>query len=277
MDDLADIIVPHWTQGAPPTPRLGGPPGKPASYGQGVIVAWDSSTFENVVRFHGTELHNLPVMAGADALTFQPGDIVGVQYWAPEGGSGQYWILPRIIVPGSGAAELAISALTTNLGRAVALSVFGEAIHVAQVSAQVSLDDQDSGNTWIDLPGSPGPTISDVEISATGRALVILTARLSVETHSDDQIVTRIAMSYEVSGATSQAPSLLKSLDLTMIETTLGDADTTVTQATMSRVHIADNLNPGTHQFQAKYTALVDGSGGTLARVSDRQMQVIPF
>src|SRR5690606_39811786 len=96
-DDLSDLIVPHWTQGAPATPRLGGPPGKPASYGQGVIVAWDSSTFENTVRFHGTELHNLPAMAGADALTFPPGGTACGQSRAPGGGAQQVRVLLRVL------------------------------------------------------------------------------------------------------------------------------------------------------------------------------------
>src|SRR5690606_23899832 len=248
----------HWTQGAPPTPRLGGPPGKPASYGQGVIVSWNPDTFENVVRFHGAELHNLPVLAGPDALTFRPGDIVGVQYWAPEGGSGQYWILPRIVVPGSGAAAAAIASLRTDLGRQVARAVFGEAIHVDTVDGSASISDQDAGNDWIDLPGSPGPPVSDVEISESGRASVLMTARLSVETHSTDARGATAAVSYRVSGQTSRQPNLAHALELSnTTQVTRGGPVTSVVGATMTRVHTATGLGPGVHTFSVKYAALV--------------------
>src|SRR5690606_14297552 len=276
-DDLSDLIVPHWTQGAPATPRLGGPPGKPASYVQGVIVSWKPDKLEDVVRFDGAELHNLPVLAGPDALTFRPGDIVGVQYWAPEGGSGQYWILPRIVVPGSGAAAAAIASLRTDLGRQVARGVFGEAIHVDTVDGSASISDQDAGNDWIDLPGSPGPTVSDVEISESGRAWVFMTARLSVETHSTDAQIVMGAMSYVVSGQTSRQPNLAHALELSNItQITSGGPVTSVVSATMTRVHTVIGLAPGVHTFTAKYTAAVSGTAAR-ATFSRRELQVIPF
>src|SRR5690606_6824568 len=160
---------------------------------------------------------------------------------------------------------------------ALALGVFGEAIHVDTVDGSASIGDQDAGNDWIDLPGSPGPTVSDVEISESGRAWVFMTARLSVETHSTDAQIVTAAMSYLVSGQTSRQPNLAHALELSnTTQITSGGPVTSVVGATMTRVHTATGLAPGVHTFTAKYTALVTGSGNR-ATFSRRELQVIPF
>lgn len=160
---------------------------------------------------------------------------------------------------------------------ALALGVFGEAIHVDTVDGSASIGDQDAGNDWIDLPGSPGPTVSDVEISESGRAWVFMTARLSVETHSTDAQIATAAMSYMVSGQTSRQPNLAHALELSnTTQITSGGPVTSVVGATMTRVHTVVGLAPGVHTFTAKYTALVTGSGNR-ATFSRRELQVIPF
>src|SRR5690554_1744139 len=152
-DDLASVII---------RPNV-----EFAGWGQGVVKAWNPDTFENVIQYRGSQHENLPVASGLEALTYQPGDVVMLSRWKPSDGGGVTLRIGaggRVIVPGSGAAAAVIASLRTDLGRQVALGVFGEAIHVDTVNGLVSIGDQSSGNDWIDLPGSPGPTVSDVEI-----------------------------------------------------------------------------------------------------------------
>jgi len=262
-DDLAQLFA------APQREHTG--------YGQGIIVTWNPETFENTISYRGSTLTNLPVMDRIGALTYKPGDVVLLMRWTPSGGGmSSYWIAGSPVIPGAGRAEQAIASLRTDLARQVALSVFGEAIHVDTNDGLVSIGDQNSGNNWIDLPGSPGPTVSNVEISESGRAWVFMTAQMEVQTHTTDAQIVLAAMSYEISGATSRAPSLLRALELQHTGQTIGDNDTNAVLATMTRAHVATGLNPGVHTFRAKYTALVAGSGQRVS-FSQRELQVIPF
>src|SRR5690606_10725783 len=186
VSDLSDLLVPP--PGAGPPPGWGFGDDGPARYGQGVIVEWNPQTFENVVRFRGTELRDLPVMAGPDALIYQPGDIVGIMYWAPAGGSGQYWILPRMIVPGSGAAERAVAAMRSRLGQAVALAAVGEAIQVIQPEAGTGILYCGTYNSWgdpVDATDSPVAfEAAGIQAGLTGQCVVLLSAAVLLTTES---------------------------------------------------------------------------------------------
>lgn len=262
-DDLAPLVAQQ-------------PQGELAGYAQGTILSWDPDTFENVISVRGGTLTNVQVGSGVEAMTYRPGDTVILARWRPGGGMGTWWIDRRIIRPGTGSAGRAIAFMQTALARSVALAVFGEAILEDTVDGSASIGDQNSGNDWINLPGSTGPTITDVEIGETGRAMVIMTARLSVETHTTDAQIVGAFMSYEVSGATSVVPNLARALELQHVAQTVGDDDTQVVAATMSRVHVASSLNAGVHTFTAKYSAFNSGSGQR-STFSRRQLQVIPF
>lgn len=260
-DDLADLLVPHWTQGAPPRPTLG-VPGQPASYGQGVLAAWNPTTFENTVYFHGAVLENLPVMAGPDALAFRAGDVVGIMYWSPQGGSGQYWILPRIIVPGSDAAQQAIASMQTDIGRRVSSAVLADRIHSAQAGGQTLTSSTSFGDG-----SSGGPVISDVEITEAGLALVFVGCLIDVGPRAGGQIGGY--MSFEVSGATSVAPSVLTAVNI-------GGSVDGASHRVGGRFMAAEwvPLNPGVHTFTARYASQV---GGEDARFSRRTMIVVAF
>lgn len=264
-DDLTPLLT-----------RRGG--GGGVSYASGVIRSWNPTTFANVVEVRGTVFRNLPVLASTDALTYTTGDVVGLISHDPTGSRGAttWAIAGRWVIPGTGKAERALEFMETTLARRLALKVFGEAILEDTVDGSASIGDQNSGNDWINLPGSEGPTITDVEIGETGRAMVIMTARLSVETHTTDAQIVGAFMSYEVSGATSVVPNLARALELQHVAQTVGDDDTQVVAATMSRVHVASSLNAGVHTFTAKYSAANSGSGQR-STFSRRQLQVIPF
>lgn len=264
-DDLADLLVPHWTQGAPPRPTLG-VPGQPASYGQGVLASWNPTTFENTVYFHGAVLENLPVMAGPDALAFRAGDVVGIMYWSPQGGSGQYWILPRIIVPGSDAAQQAIASMQTDIGRRVSAAVLADRIHSAQASGQTLTSSSSFGDG-----SSGGPVISDVEITEAGKALVIISATLD----SNPMNLSSMGgaqMSFEVSGATNLPPTMLRGLGLMQGVEVVSSTGSHRTGGTLAAVEVVE-LNPGTHTFTAKYASV----GGQEVVFSGRSLTVIAF
>lgn len=72
-------------------------------YGQGVIISWDPTNLNNIIEWDGATLVNLPVLAGlASASGFKSGQSVGLLGWDPtgKGGSTQWWVLGRIVVPG---------------------------------------------------------------------------------------------------------------------------------------------------------------------------------
>jgi len=253
------------------TPLFSRDQGPEMRMGQGRILGWNPTTWENEVEWRGTVLRNLPVLAGTDAMTYRRGDVVVLHGW-----EGSWAIAGRYVFPGTGKAERALEFMETTLARRLALKVFGEAILEDTVDGSASIGDQNAGNDWINLPGSTGPTITDVEIGETGRAMVIMTARLSVETHTTDAQIVGAFMSYEVSGATSVVPNLARALELQHVAQTVGDDDTQVVAATMSRVHVASSLNAGVHTFTAKYSAANSGSGQR-STFSRRQLQVIPF
>lgn len=195
-EDLSELIVPHWSHGAPPSPALDSR-GAPAQYGQGVLVEWNPATFENVVRFRGTELRDLPVMAGISALAFAPGDVVSIMHWAPQGGAGSYWLMPQVVVPGSGAAERAVAAMRTRLGQAVALAAMGEAVQV--IDPGVGFTYCPTYGTWADLVDANGDPVafeaSGIQAGLTGQCVVLLSAFVQVWTSSGQ--VGAINLSFE--------------------------------------------------------------------------------
>jgi hypothetical protein len=87
------------------TPQLTPSLSRAVTFGQGLVLEWDPSTFQNVIEWRGISLRNLPVSGGFDGMTIQPGDTVVVKGWAPQGGIGSWWIDGRYIIPGSAAAS----------------------------------------------------------------------------------------------------------------------------------------------------------------------------
>lgn len=260
MDDLSSLFVPHHSAGAGPRRAA---PGAPICYGEGLLVEWNPTTFENVVRFHGTELRDLTVSAGIGALAFAPGDRVSIYYWSPEGGSGYYYIGPQMIEPATGAAERAIAALRTRFAEQISADILASRIHHDFVGDAVLLSDQVE---FGDLPASPGPEIADVEVTS-GTALVFLSAGVTctVPTGAGSR---HGYMGVEVSGATVVPPGDSLHAGLTNhndqgVNQTMSARATSVTAVT--------GLTPGRHTFTAKYR----NSPNTSALFAARAMVVI--
>lgn len=233
-DDLTPLIVPT-------------DPGA-MRQSQGRILTWDPETFENTVDWRGITLTNVPVKSGVDALTYQPGDVVTLVGWAPStGGVGSWWIDGRLVIPGAGRGEQAIAWMTGSLARALA----GDLLH----SDLVETAQNRSSTSFGDL-ATVGPSVT---LEAEGRALVTVSAR--VQPNSNNVAV----MSFEVSGASSLAPSTLRAVG--------GGAVSDAVDISASRTVLVENLNPGSHTFTAKYASI----NAANAFWSNRVITVQPF
>jgi len=246
--DIAELLA-----AAQPQPNRG------LHFGQGTILAWDPETFESAIDFRGVTLRNPGVLSGPDALTYREGDVVALQGWAPNGGFSSWWIIGRVITPGPGAGAAAIDWMTSELGAQIAAAVFGNRIQFNTV-----VDNEATNSTSYTNLATVGPTISNVEISDTGRALVMLYARMSGQKGGSN--ISTPHMSYQISGATSLSPSDLRALQVH------SETDDAVTATTAVFMHTT--LNEGQNTFQAKYKM---GSGQTEARFTQRTLIVIPF
>lgn len=252
-DDLASVLA-------------AAPPGA-VRFGQGTILTWNPSTFENTVRWRDKELTNVPIQAGTDALAFQVGDTVGLLGWDASGKNGvsQYWITGRIIVPGAGAAEEAIAWMTTTLARSISAAVLASRIHSDFVLPQGTTSTVDD---WVDITfagnPSPGPAVT-AEISESGRAIVLLNGQIA----SDEGRL--VHMGFEVSGATSLTPDQTFGQAFNRSPFTAGES----TSVGTTGLALMEDLNPGDNTFIAKYR---QGTGtGADGAWSRRVMVVFAF
>lgn len=240
---------------------------------QGMIRAFNPDTFANTVNVRGTDLHDLAVSAsGIEAQTYRPGDVVIVEKWKPRSGRGSatYSIASRWLEPADGRAEEAIAfmrgglvkalindlveeLLTSPEGILLAAFVFGDRMIPAEVETLESTTSTSYGNL-----ATVGPTVSDVEVTDRGKALVFVSANLSTDTGDGAN------MSFTVSGATSRDAGQTGTLSLVTAGSSIAGS---VTKA------VPLDLNPGVHTFQAKYRS---GSGG-IASFNQRVLTVIAF
>lgn len=244
-DDLAQLFA------APQREHTG--------YGQGIIVTWNPETFENTISYRGSTLTNLPVMDRIGALTYKPGDVVLLMRWTPSGGGmSSYWIAGSPVIPGAGRAEQAIAMMSTDLGRSVAAAVFADRIHADFAADEVEINT----TSWVSATG--GPTVSGVNVSETGVALVTIGARLAVGT-SLNQFEAGY-MSFQVTGPTNVAPDFSRAIELSAIDL---DASIAI-GGTPSRQVVLTGLSPGVYSFSARYSA-----DPNMAVFSDRSLSVI--
>jgi hypothetical protein len=219
---------------------------------QGTIVAWNPDTFENIIDIDGQRFENVPVASGVEALTYAPGQVVLIEKWFPGGkkgelGLGTAWIRGRIITPGTGAAEQAVAFMTTSLGKAISRSVFAEGILSADEAGSVST----ASTSFVALTG--GPELSDIEITATGKAIVLTTAHINSAAIGDTESTHGGVMSFQVTGATSVAPG-----DFLAVSSggAKGSGSADAFDAAWNRsssLTLVEGLNPGLHTFTARY------------------------
>lgn len=243
--DLASLLT-HAATAVVSQPLLTGmgEPGGAVRYGQGRILAWNASTFENTVAFRGGVLTNLPVLSGPDALTYRQNDIVAVMSWSPNGGAAVHWIMGRVIVPGVGRGEQAIEWMTSELGRRIAAAVFSERIHADLQIFQGTLTTADTWVEVLDFGGSPtsGPVIN-MEITETGRALLFVGANIQASDGESGDMTFR--MDDDVNPPIGNVSAHLRSpFD---VLSGLGVMSTGVS--------LVEGISPGIHEFRAIYRA----------------------
>jgi hypothetical protein len=231
-DDLTDLFLP-----SPPASS------QDLRFRQGVVVAWNQETAENVVHVGGTDLVNLPVLNTSEAISLSPGDVVGIIV-----AGSTMAVLGRLTIPGTPAAASALDAFRGKV-------LLSEQI----VTDTVSPFEDTSSGTFTDL-ATVGPTCTDVLISATGRALVIVSCNMATPDKGG-------IMGFEVSGATSLPADITRSVGLSA-------SGTTSIGALLSRVIEVPGLTPGLNTFTAKYERT---SGVTAVGFQDRNLTVIPL
>lgn len=121
-----------------------------------------------------------------------------------------------------------------------------------------TLQSTSTTGSYVDL-ATPGPSVT-ATIGAAGKALVTITAFLSRSTAG------QASMCYQVSGATSVAPTTARAVTMNTHNSLGFDL-----QASAS--FLVTGLNPGDHTFTAKYFNVPSGS----ASFADRVISVVPY
>ena len=144
-------------------------------------------------------------------------------------------------------------------GAKVSLSSFGI------FTANIGNSESTSSTSYVDL-ATVGPTVSNVYIGASGRCLVLLTSSIDSTANAS----SGAQISFEVSGATSQAPDDGKVLKLWVLNP---PANIGATIQATSCIYVS-GLNAGLHTFQMKYKSLL---GNSVQFSGGRNLTVIPF
>jgi hypothetical protein len=280
--ELADLLVPHHSQGAGPRPGFGGRAAD-THYGQATVLEWNPDTGENLIRYRGTEIRNMPSIAGLDGLVFRPGDQVATISWSPNGGAGVIFVLGRLVVPGTDAAVRSIEVLRTQLvqsimgelvqqlltspeGEELAAFVIGQRVHSDSAEGSESTDSSSFGT----LPG--GPVVSDVNVGGTGRMLVFCTATIfAVGNFGPSSGGGR--MNFQVTGASSHTPGDTNALTQNVTQHQTSSVQLTITSG-KTRAFLVEGLSEGTHTVTARYRAQ---SNGQLVTFAGRNLTVIAF
>lgn len=254
-EDLLPLLTKAATQNQPLLSGMG-QPGSLTSFGQGRILTWNPSTFENSVAYRGGVLTNLPVMSGPDALTYKADDIVSIQSSSPNGGAATHWIAGRIIIPGPGKGEEAIAWMTSELGRRIAAAVFAERIGVDLIFNSESRTNSSFGDL-----ATVGPTVSEIDVTDAGQLIVFMSSRMDLAIGGFDQMF----MSVDLDGPSPSGPSFNRAVHF-------GTPDAKGASMSMraASIHVYEGLNSGSYKITSKYVA----NGGSF---SERLLVSISF
>lgn len=227
-------------------PLLAGQPQNDTGYRQGVVVAWNQSTAENLVTVGGALLTNLPALNTSEATLLVPGDVVVCVRW------GRSWaVLGRVIIPGTSESASALSALRTE-------------------SASVTAQDTITSTSYADAPVNVGPEIT-IQVGASGRLLVFPRAHILSQgptTAAGNSLTVQGGMGFTLSGANTSAVTSDRVVTL--------EAGLMVTSSThWIRIEgdaggaiLIEGLNPGATTLTAKYRS----TSGVTTQVTNRTL-----
>lgn len=142
--------------------------------------------------------------------------------------------------------------LTSEAGQELAAFVLSSRVHEDTVDATEST----TSTTFTDL-GTVGPTVPGVQVTASGKAIVTLSANLVSDSTPQ--------MSFEVSGASTRVATDDRALIFGLGGSPFG--------VTLSRQITLTGLNEGEHEIVAKYRDL----NGNTSNFADRTISVIAF
>lgn len=237
-DDLTDLFLP-----APAGPAQN------MTYRQGTVLEFNQVTLENRVDVGGSILQDLPILGVAEAATLTPGSSVGIMVTGDAAKS--YAIIGRFVRPGTAEATKAMSTLALGVQTAF----------VSDFAARAA-------GGFGDLTASPGPSISNVFVKASGTLLVAMSAFVNII--GDLSADRQGRMAVQLTGATSVGPD--DNTGYLWFTTAVVDNDVLGIQA--SQIVIITGLNSGIHTITAKYETT-----GTLSQTSYglRRITVLPL
>lgn len=132
----------------------------------------------------------------------------------------------------------------------VARQVIGESIYSADADDQIDLTD--TSFSFVSAPDGNGPSLTDVPISASGRAIVLISANILAAPTGDGSSEVSALIGYEVSGASSVAASSENAGQLSQVTGIDDTSDISIT-VSATRMSLLTGLNEGLHNFEAKY------------------------
>lgn len=244
-EDLAPLIAPDT--GEPGAVRAG----------QGVVLEWDATTGENVIRYRGTDLHDLPIVASnSEVAQIRPGDVVMLHLIGAAGASTAY-VVGRVTRPGTPEAA--------------------SALQLATQAAAVLTDESTTSTSYTDL-ATVGPEVV-VTIGPTGRALVTVSAWAQGAVGLAGNTVTGGAMSFQVTDAVGTV--VLSASDAWAALFRVNSAASggpgvgaMVFDQTISNTIIVGGLPQGSCKFTARYRAELGSAG---CRFQVRHINVVPL
>lgn len=209
-------------------------------YRQGTVVAWDSSTGNNVIEVGGRHLTDLAVLATSDSVQLAPGDSVLVFKFLSTFG-----ILGRFAAAGAGSLGVR--------------------------SASVAATSHITTTSYGDLASSSGPTLSNVYVGSSRQCLV------TVSTAIYPSVDNTGAAHFSVTGSSTINPPTGSSAfsQGAFIGCFSGGAAVEGTATKNFLLTAADGLNQGFHTFTMKYLARTIGGDDTF--FSDRVISVQPL
>jgi hypothetical protein len=233
------------------------------------LLTWDAAELRGSVDWNGTIIEDVPILGALDAFSWVAGDEVVIDLVpGSNGGFASPMILGRVFRPRAANADKVLQGLQNSFAKEISAEIFAERISFAEDAAIVTA----TSTGFQDLGG---PSVQ-VEISAIGRALVFLSCAISGRDTSaagaDASHGGR--MSFEISGATTQAASTPRSVAARSQIRATGLVTENEIGYRMGTTAVVDGLNPGTHTFKTVYAQLFIA---TPTDFVDRTLAVIAF
>lgn len=222
---------------------LGKPPSGDRDIGmrQGVILAWNDLTGQNLVDVEGQLFQDLDVQMSGIGISYAVNDVVNIVRR-----QSRYFIQGKVGAV-NGSAGSGVQEVLLNYSDTVT----------------------STGGGWIDVPS--GVVSTQAYIGSSQKALVFWRADISANNSTGE-------VSWAVTGASSITVASHAGMSLVLNANTVGTPSTAVKQTTTGvyTARAAIGLNQGLNTFTLKYRVAVSGSGIN-AVFGSPQMTVIPL